>query len=64
MISWLTYHSLLYVVHLTMCSLCVRSELTEAFFGQANYFAMGCLQFTTVGSTTILTSTSGKDSPV
>ncbi|KAJ6081253.1 hypothetical protein N7499_006127 [Penicillium canescens] len=25
----------------------------------ANYFAMGCLQFTTVGSTTILTSTSG-----
>ncbi|KAJ5468928.1 hypothetical protein N7475_006680 [Penicillium sp. IBT 31633x] len=25
----------------------------------ANYFAMGCLQFTSVGSTTILTSTSG-----
>lgn len=25
----------------------------------ANYFAMGCLQYTTVGSTTILTSTSG-----
>lgn len=32
MISWLTYHSLLYVVHLTMCSLCVGSELTKAFF--------------------------------
>ncbi|KAJ5678001.1 uncharacterized protein N7477_003634 [Penicillium maclennaniae] len=26
---------------------------------RANYFAMGCLQYTTVGSTTILTSTSG-----
>ncbi|RAL00888.1 DMT family transporter [Aspergillus ibericus CBS 121593] len=26
---------------------------------QANYFAMACLQYTTVGSTTILTSTSG-----
>lgn len=29
----------------------------------ANYFAMACLQYTTVGSTTILTSTSGTSSP-
>ncbi|KAL4935609.1 hypothetical protein BDV06DRAFT_125195 [Aspergillus oleicola] len=34
-------------------------SLTGYSNAQANYFSMACLQFTTVGSTTILTSTSG-----
>lgn len=46
--------SLLYVI-------CVADGVMSASnLSQANYFAMACLQFTTVGSTTILTSTSGK----
>lgn len=31
---------------------------------KANYFAMACLQYTSVASTTVLTSTSGKYSVV
>ncbi|KAJ5152337.1 hypothetical protein N7492_010632, partial [Penicillium capsulatum] len=53
--SQLTGHSLRYVL---------REPSNDAGIltpgcTQANYFAMACLQYTTVGSTTILTSTSG-----
>lgn len=39
---------------------CLRKHTGLTMDFKANYFAMACLQYTSVASTTVLTSTSGK----
>lgn len=38
----------------------LRNHANLTTSSKANYFAMACLQYTSVASTTVLTSTSGK----
>lgn len=42
----------------------LRKHVSLTTSSKANYFAMACLQYTSVASTTVLTSTSGKPSVV